>query len=226
MNKQAREILMRGGKITKEERNLLRKYLPFEWNDNATSYYFFEYTRFYLKEAYGYCVVYDYVDYYLEPWETKEEADTFFDTYKTGVMYFYDLTRQHKFSSYEDLLEYSFNVNYDRKLIDPRNDPAFSKIFHRGYMHSTDDYKVFEKYIKYMDYSEYSGASFHTLIDDSYELQNITAVIPLGNTEECRIKIEYYYDCNPPFKHMYSELLYEGGFSYSVGGIIMKDFTT
>lgn len=224
MNKEVRKILIRGGKITEEEQKFLYEHLPFEWVDDTTSYHYIEYTRFYLKEAYGYCVIYNDVEYNADYWETEEAIAAFYDDYKTGIMNFYDLTRKHKFSSYEDLLEYSFNVNYDKRLLDPRNDPEFSKIFHRGFMLSMDDYKVFGKYIKYVDYSDYSCASAHGPYNDYDDPQNITAVIPLGNTEECRIKIEYYYDCNYPFKCIRSELLYEGDFSYSVGGVIIKDF--
>ena len=215
MNKEVRKILMRGGKVTEDELFFLSKHLPYEFIERTEHGYgctvFWGFTRFYLKEAQGYCDIYDENNYIGSAISNMRIINGIRKKQKMMFMEFHDLSLQKKFWSYTDLSEYSLNIDYDEKLIDPRHDPEFFEIFNRGFMLSKHDYDVFAKYIKYPDYS---GGPDGT-----------EGVIPLGEHEECRIKIIYDIIRDKlPFKVYYRKILYEGDFSYKVDGISRKGF--
>lgn len=215
MNKEVKKRLMRGGEVTGDELFFLAKHLPYELIERTEHGYgytvFWGFTRFYLKEAQGYCDIYDESAHIASIFLDKHNIDEVYQKQKKMFMEFHDLSLQKKFWSYTDLLEYSLNTVYDEKLIDPRHDPEFFEIFNRGYMLSEHDYDVFAKYIKYPDYS---GGPDGT-----------EGVIPLGKREECRIKIIYDIIRDElPFKVYYRRVLYEGDFSYRVDGVTRKDF--
>ena len=215
MSFRERTILIRGGKVTEDELFFLKKHLPYEFIERTEQGYgctvFWGFTRYYLKEAQGYCDIYDERNYIGSAISNKRIINRICQKQKMMFMEFRDLSLQKKFWSYTDLLEYSLSTGYDEKLIDPRYDPDFFEIFNRGFMIAEDDYEIFAKYIKYPDYS---GGSDGT-----------EGVIPLGKHEECRIKIIYdIIHKKLPFKVYYRRVLYEGDFSYKVDGVTRKDF--
>ena len=191
MTKECLEILNRGGKCTEEECEFLECELP---SMNSTDYGsdtgfigYRHYTRYYLHEVRGYCVIYGkytmYEDeFYFPEFEDRKEYLAQKDLEEEGRMIFFNLAMDKKFSTYKELKEY-FEKSGGYAASDPRNDPDLFKL-----IVSSDDY--LEEYhdcyyalFEHMNYIEWSNHA-----------ENYMAVIWFNSNEYCTMDACYVWD--------------------------------
>ena len=191
MTKECLEILNRGGKCTAAECEFLECELP---SMNATDYGFDtgfagyrHYTRYYLHEVRGYCVIYGkytmYEDEFFFPEyeEGKEYLDKK-DLDEAGRMIFCNLAMDKKFSTYDELKE-DFELSSGYAATDPRNNPdVFNSIVGIDAIpeESRSCYYTLFEHMNYMEWSNYT--------------ENYKAVIWLNSNEYCTIDACYVWD--------------------------------
>lgn len=191
MTKECLEVLNRGGKCTEAECEFLECELP---SMNATDYGFDtgfagyrHYTRFYLHDVRGYCLIYGkytmYEDeYYFPEYEdTKEYLDNK-DLEEAGRMIFCNLTMDKKFSTYKEL-ETDFEMSGGYAALDPRNDPDFFNLILGIDAIPNESRSFYYRLFEHMNYMEWSN---HT--------ENYTAVIWFNSNEYCTMDARYVWD--------------------------------
>ena len=191
MTKECLEILNRGGKCTEEECEFLECELA---SMNSTDYGsdtgfigYRHYTRYYLHEVRGYCVIYGkytmYEDeFYFPEFEDRKEYLAQKDLEEEGRMIFFNLAMDKKFSTYKELKEY-FEKSGGYAAIDPRNDPDLFKLIVSSGDYLEEYHDCYYALFEHMNYIEWSNHA-----------ENYKAVIWFNSNEYCTMDACYVWD--------------------------------
>lgn len=215
MPREAMDIIRRSGACSEIEFNYLHGNTLCEVVEFENSMYFQELLIIYLPEIRGYCSIYapsktpdNYWNGALRKQITNQipPAESASREYQQGqmhqnfghapyIMRFYDITYSFSFDTYEELRWYVDKYGQNRYCLDPRNDPAFNRIFERGELLSDEDFNIFMKYRNYVIGDNQAvidlGNGERILFPVSYEIVPNRTYNPYCITHPAQGKIEY-----------------------------------